>query len=119
MSVETPVRPIPRWADIPGAGLLTHQVIYTEHLGMPEGDILDRRAVADLLGVTPATISNYLYQSKPGGRYADHPFPEPDDRAGRSPVWLAERADEITAWATGRTGQGVGGGQPAHRRRQR
>jgi hypothetical protein len=78
-------------------------------------DILDRAAVARLIGVEPETISNYLNQSKPGGRYADHPFPEPDGYVGRSPGWRPERANEIRAWADGRPGQGVGGGQPAHR----
>lgn len=78
---------------------------------------LDRAAVAALLGVEPDTITNYLNQSREGGRFAGHPFPAPDFKAGRSPVWRAERRAELIAWAQARPGRGAGGGQPAHRRR--
>jgi hypothetical protein len=75
--------------------------------------------VADFLGVTPATISQYLSESRPlvgsinrKGRYADHPFPEPNGRIGNSPWWSNDRAEEIQAWAASRPGQGAGGGRP-------
>lgn len=79
---------------------------------MPE----DRRTMADLadlLKVKTATIRHYRAVSAPGGRYADHPFPEPSGHLANVPYWLANRDDEIRAWAAGRPGQGVGGGRPA------
>jgi hypothetical protein len=79
-------------------------------------DVLDRAAVARLIGVEPDTVTNYLNQSRPGGRYERHPFPEPDGRPGGRPLWKGDRADEIRAWAESRPGRGAGGGQPAHRR---
>jgi hypothetical protein len=78
----------------------------------------DRRTMADLadlLGVKAATIRHYRAVSLPGGRYADHPFPEPSGHLGQTPYWLSERNDEIRAWAAARPGKGVGGGRPSHR----
>ncbi|MFB6392708.1 hypothetical protein [Polymorphospora lycopeni] len=77
--------------------------------GLP---VLDRKAVAELLGLEPKSISQYLFESRPGGRYEHHPFPAPDDRIGRAPWWRPERADEIREWAANRPGQGAGGGRP-------
>lgn len=80
----------------------------------PVPEILDRAAVAALLGIPdPATITRYLRASRPDGRYASHPFPAPDGfLAGRAPWWRATRADELKAWAAARPGRGVGGGRP-------
>lgn len=75
-------------------------------------DYLTLADLAELLDVKPNTVSFYRAHSKPGGRYADHPFPTEDRVIARSPVWLAERADEIKAWDAGRPGQGAGGGRP-------
>lgn len=69
--------------------------------------ILDRSAVAELLGVAPKTISQFLVESKPGGRYAEHPFPAPDGRIGRGPYWLATRRKVIVEWDESRPGRGV------------
>lgn len=80
--------------------------------------VLDIRAVVKILaGVTgkeprPKTISQYLVESKPGGRYADHPFPKPNGRLGRSPWWAKGREQEFVTWQLGRVGQGQGGGRP-------
>lgn len=74
--------------------------------------VLDTTAVGELLGVKPKTISQYLLESKQGGRYADHPFPAPHGRVGNSPYWLPEQADEIRQWDATRVGQGKGGGRP-------
>lgn len=71
--------------------------------------------LAELLGVKTATIRHYRAVSAPGGRYADHPFPEPSGHLGQTPYWLAERNDEIRKWAADRPGQGVGGGRPSRR----
>lgn len=83
--------------------------------------------VAALLGegVKPKTVSQYLAESRTGlgrdgkrkGRYADHPFPEPDGRVGRAPWWRLERRAEILAWAAERPGQGAGGGPKKGRSR--
>ena len=67
--------------------------------------------VAELLGIKPATLRFLRAQSKPGHRYADNPFPDPDMVIARSPAWRSERADEIVAWNARRPGQGVGGGR--------
>lgn len=78
-------------------------------------DYLTNADLAQLLGVKPATIRFFRTHSKPGGRYADDPFPSEDLTIARSPAWKAERADEIKAWNARRPGQGVGGGRPAHK----
>lgn len=77
-----------------------------------EVPVLDRTAVAELLGVQPKTISQYLAESKGNGRYAAHPFPPPDGYIGRGPYWLRKREADIKTWNEGRPGQGVGGGRP-------
>lgn len=74
--------------------------------------MLDRTAVAALIGVQPKTISQYLTESHEGGRYATHPFPKPDGYIGKGPWWRRERKAEIKAWAAARPGQGAGGGRP-------
>lgn len=83
--------------------------------------VMNITEVAALLGPTikPKTVSQYLAESKPSvgptgrkGRYADHPFPAPDKRMGKSPTWLRERAAEIIEWRDSRPGQGAGGGRP-------
>lgn len=74
--------------------------------------MLDRTAVAKILGVQPKTVSQYLLESRGEGRYADHPFPTPDGRIGGGPYWLRKREREIRRWAADRPGQGVGGGRP-------
>lgn len=79
--------------------------------------LLTTADVADLLGVKPATIRLYRTSSRAGGRYEQHPFPDPDDHVGINPVWLAERKTQILEWASTRPGQGAGGGQPAHKNR--
>ena len=70
---------------------------------------MDLDAVGKILGVRGTTVSSYLQRSKPGGLYADHPFPAPSDHIARSPWWHPSREDEIKAWALGRVGQGKGG----------
>jgi hypothetical protein len=83
---------------------------------MADDNYLTNADLAELLGVLPSTIRFFRTHSKPGGRYADDPFPAEDFVIARSPVWKAERADEIKAWSARRPGQGRGGGQPSHRR---
>lgn len=73
---------------------------------MPQQRYLTMADVAALLDVKPETISVYRARSKPGKTYAEHPFPEPDDTVGQSPVWFPERAEEIKRWASGRRGPG-------------
>jgi hypothetical protein len=77
-----------------------------------EQPFLNRDAVAALLDVEPKTISQYLTESRSGGRYERHPFPAPDGRLGRAPWWYTGRADEIRDWDARRPGQGAGGGRP-------
>lgn len=54
--------------------------------------------IARLRGCTPAQIGTWRSQSAPGKRLAANPFPVPDGQDGRSPLWSADRADELTAW---------------------
>jgi predicted DNA-binding transcriptional regulator AlpA len=65
-------------------------------------DLLDRRGVAEHIGVKPTTISTYLYEGQ---------MPEPALRLGRTrrPVWTRQQIDE---WVASRPGQGAGGGRP-------
>lgn len=67
-----------------------------------EPNILDRAAVAELLGFTTRTVDEYRARY----RDTDHPFPEPDGFFGRSPYWLASRADDLRRWAATRPGRG-------------
>lgn len=78
-------------------------------------DWLTLTDVADLLGIKPETLRAYRTHSAPGGRYEQHPFPEPDDRLGNNLMWKSAREPEIRDWAAKRPGKGVGGGQPAHK----
>lgn len=81
---------------------------------MDEPPIFGLDDVGKILGVTGRTVSKYLSSSQNGGRYADHQFPKPDGRMGKSPYWLKSRFDEIWDWHRARRGQGVGGGRPSH-----
>lgn len=78
---------------------------------MPD-DYLTLADLAELLGVKSETISFYRAHSKPGRRYANHPFPAEDRLYGRTPVWAPGRVDEVKAWDAGRPGRGAGGGRP-------
>jgi hypothetical protein len=71
-----------------------------------ELDVLNTEAVARLIGVKPATVISYRAESKPGGRYASHPFPKPDGTFGGRPFWAPERAEEIIEWKRTRRGPG-------------
>lgn len=88
--------------------------------------VLDLAAVGVVLGrlrtgsaagygdapLTAKTVSAYMTESRPGGRYENHPFPEPDGYVAKAPFWMATRIPEIEAWALNRAGQGAGGGRP-------
>lgn len=78
-------------------------------------ELLTTADVADLLGIKAGTVRLYRTSSRPGGRYEQHPFPEPDDHVGINPVWRSGRKEEILRWSATRPGQGAGGGQPAHK----
>ncbi len=81
-------------------------------MGGQELPVLNRDAVAALLGLKPKSISTYLTESREGGRYEKHPFPKPDGTIGRAPWWRPERKGELLEWAAKRPGQGAGGGRP-------
>lgn len=85
-------------------------------MGEQEPLVLNRDAVAVLLGLRPKSISTYLTESREGGRYDKHPFPKPDGYIGRGPWWAGTRRDELLAWAAARPGQGVGGGRPPRKK---
>lgn len=80
--------------------------------------MLDREAVAAILSVKAKTVSQYLVESRPPGKYADHPFPKPDGSIGRGPWWKREREQEFRDWAAARPGRGRGGGRPRKLRDQ-
>jgi hypothetical protein len=72
--------------------------------------------LAERLGRNAQTVRRFRSDSKPGGRYAGMPFPEPDRRVGNMPVWAESRLPEIEAWLAARPGMGAGGGSPSHRK---
>jgi hypothetical protein len=76
-----------------------------------EPNILDRTAVGKLIGngVTGETVKQYQKASKPEGRYARDPFPEPDGVFNGAPYWLASKSDKIREWDARRQRPGVGG----------
>lgn len=57
--------------------------------------------------LSPKSVSQYLVESKPRGRFAKHPFPKPAGRVGQWPYWLPEQEREIREWAAGRAGAGA------------
>lgn len=79
--------------------------------------VLLRSHVAVILGVSDRTVSDFLQQSKPGGRYHDNPMPEPagyqdatsptgwvpatERRPGLRPFWSPDQADALKAWRSG------------------
>lgn len=67
---------------------------------------LDTAAVGRLLCVSAKTVVRYLNESKPGKRYAHHPFPAPDGRGRGRLFWAAGREVDIKAWNDGRAGTG-------------
>lgn len=76
--------------------------------------MLNRTDVAAILGVSVKSVSQYLVESKEGGRYETNPFPRPDGRIGSGPWWLPKRKAEFLKWKAARPGRGVGGGRPSH-----
>jgi predicted DNA-binding transcriptional regulator AlpA len=54
--------------------------------------------LATHFGKTSQSIHKYLSESCAGGRYADRPFPGPDQRAGGMAAWKLSRLPEIEAW---------------------
>lgn len=76
---------------------------------------MDRAAVAAFLGYSVKSISQFLTESREGGRYFDNKFPAPDGYIGRGPWWDKDRKPEFLAWKARRPGQGRGGGRPAHK----
>lgn len=68
--------------------------------------VLDTTAVGIIMGVSAKTVVRYLNESKLGKRYADHPFPEPDNRERGRLFWAASRRIEIETWMAGRPGTG-------------
>ena len=73
---------------------------------MSNETVLDLADIAAILNVNKTTISQYLSDSRQGRRYAENPFPAPDRRIGKSPVWLPHRQSEIEQWADSRPGRG-------------
>jgi hypothetical protein len=63
-------------------------------------DQLTTADVADVLGVTPATVRSYAARGV---------LPKPDGHLARTPWW---RPDTIIEWKASRPGQGKGGGRP-------
>lgn len=87
--------------------------------GMTAPTYLTLSGVAERAGVQYRTMRNYHQTAERNRRLAkkhkDLSFirpgdlPEPDDKFGRSPVWLPSTIDE---WISNRPGRGAGGGRP-------
>ncbi len=86
-------------------------------------DLMTIGEVAEVLGVLPRTITQWMVRSLPTPDptsrrpdqkrlYADHPFPAPTRYAGKSPEWARTRLPEIRDWYAKRPGRGAGGGRP-------
>lgn len=75
-------------------------------------EMLSTSRLAARLGVASSTISSWRNRSRPGGTYADRPFPEPDVQIENAAAWSEDRLPEIEAWMAARPGMGVGGGRP-------
>lgn len=65
-------------------------------------EYLTTAEVASALNVQVDTIYRWRSISNGRGRYAKHPFPEPDKHFGNSPVWSSDRLPEIRAWVASR-----------------
>lgn len=86
--------------------MATVKLLTMADLGVVIGEALKRKPL------TARTISTYRTMSKPGGYYANHPFPAEDGTHCGAPYWLPGRKREVIAWARTRVGRGVGGGRP-------
>jgi hypothetical protein len=75
---------------------------------MEHDEVLDMAAVGVVFGWSVATVTKYRNKN---GRYADHPFPEPDGYISGAPYWFGNRMDEVERWNLARPGQGAGGGR--------
>ncbi|NBE82988.1 hypothetical protein [Micromonospora rubida] len=84
--------------------------------------------VQDVEEMKGRTISQHLWESQPTvtvtgvtrpGKYAEDPFPTPDDYVGKVPWWAKTREPEIVAWferhPRRRKGDGIGGRKPKGR----
>lgn len=73
-------------------------------------EILDSADVGALIGdgISARTVSIYRRMSRPGGRYAANPFPEPAGKIGGHPYWLPKQISDIRAWDAARPGTGSG-----------
>lgn len=67
-----------------------------------DDELLDRQAVADLLGISRESLD--VYRIRSGPNYEK--FPEPDERPYGHPVWKRSTVD---AWIETRPGRGAGG----------
>lgn len=74
--------------------------------------ILGTEEVGALLGINAATVLKYLHWCEEGGRYEDHPFPEPAGIVSRVYYWTEEQVPQILEWKRTRAGRGAGGGRP-------
>ncbi|MBF9135181.1 hypothetical protein I0C86_40600 [Plantactinospora sp. S1510] len=54
--------------------------------------------IAALLGVSARQIGQWVQESKPGERLADHPFPTPARDADNKRYWPKEQVDKILDW---------------------
>lgn len=81
-------------------------VILGEYRPVPKPSKKNPNPVRNTSPLTPKSVSQYLVESKPGGRYAHHPFPQPAGRIGQWPYWLPSQEKEIREWADGRLGAG-------------
>ncbi len=65
---------------------------------------LDTKGVAELLGVSPTTVTRYRAADR-----AKYGFPEPDGHIGGRPWWWSTA---IEKWEKSRPGMGAGAGRP-------
>ena len=79
---------------------------------MSDYDLLDIAKVAEVIGVSPRTVSSYATRARrrrEAGTSRPGDFPPHDSTFGRTPVW---HRDTIRKWIEDRPGKGVGGGRP-------
>lgn len=52
-----------------------------------DGDLLDLAKLDRAWGLSPGTTARMRRMYRPGGRYPNHPFPDPDVVVGGRPAW--------------------------------
>ncbi|SCE91503.1 hypothetical protein GA0070607_3161 [Micromonospora coriariae] len=82
---------------------------------LPGKPFIDVTDLCQRYAVKPRAVYSWLQRSRPGGIYANRPFPAPAGYHGRQPYWLPRQLPAVDEWRRSMPGRGAGGGRPPRR----